>query len=259
VGCAVASLDRKTVTVLSPDIIQVGCEEAALRALDRLVEDVRLHEPETLTFQVHTAATGDRRLPPTDQRHVTILASYPDIEEFFRCADGASFAKFAAEHRQLFASAGGKPFAEFECLSTQAGFSRDAPAAGDLATPVAANRHPAVMFEISAKHQDGLKCFYQQVFGWQYRIGTGQFAYVDFSGNTPPLLGGIGQSLPHIPGFEPGHRFYLLVDELCPVIARAVSAGGTQQMAPTCVDGYHFAIILDPEDNPIGLITPFNN
>lgn len=254
-----ASLDRKTVTVLSRDIIQAGYEDAALRALDRLVEDVRLHEPETLTFKVHTAATGDRRLPPMDQRHVTILAIYPGIDGFFRYTNGALFAKFATEHRQLFASAGGKPFAEFECLSTQAGFSRDAPAAGDIATPVAANRHPGVMFEISAKDQDRLKRFYQQVFGWQYRIGTGEFAYVHFSGNTPPLLGGIGQSDPNIPGFEPGHRFYLLVDELSPVIARAVKAGGTQQMPPTSVDGYHFAIIEDPEGNPIGLITPFNN
>jgi predicted enzyme related to lactoylglutathione lyase len=245
--------------VLSRDIIQAGCEDAALRALDRLVEDVRLHEPETLTFQVRTATTGDRRLPPMDQRHVIILAVYPDIEGFFRYGNGALFAKFAAEHRQLFASAGGKPFAEFECLSTQAGFSRDAPAAGDTATSVAANRHPAVMFEISAKHQDVLKRFYQQVFGWQYRIGTGQFAYVHFSGNTPPLLGGIGQSEPNRQGFEPGHRFYLLVDELNPVIERAVSAGGTQLMPPISVDGYHFAIIQDPEGNPVGLITPFNN
>ncbi len=38
-----------------------------------------------------------------------------------------------------------------------------------------------------------------------------------------------------------------------------MSAGGTQQMAPTSGDAYHFAIIHDPEDNPIGLITPFNN
>jgi hypothetical protein len=31
------------------------------------------------------------------------------------------------------------------------------------------------------------------------------------------------------------------------------------QLAPISVDGYHFAISQDPEDNPIGLITPFNN
>jgi hypothetical protein len=121
------------------------------------------------------------------------------------------------------------------------------------------NRHPAVMFEISAKDQEKLKDFYQKVFGWQYQTGTGQFAYVHFDGNSPPLLGGIGQSLPSRPGFEPGHRFYLLVDDLAAVIAKAESAGGKQQMPPTEVDGYHFAIVTDPEGNPIGLITPFKN
>ena len=32
------------------------------------------------------------------------------------------------------------------------------------------------------------------------------------------------------------------------------AADGADQL-----DAYHFAIIHDPEDNPIGLITPFNN
>ena len=119
------------------------------------------------------------------------------------------------------------------------------------------NRHPAVMFEISAKDQEKLKRFYQEVFGWQYRIGTGNFAYVHFDGKSPPLLGGIGQSEAGKPGFEAGHRFYLLVDDLDDVIARATKAGGKRQLPPTGVDGYRFAIIQDPEGNPIGLITPF--
>jgi uncharacterized protein len=48
-------------------------------------------------------------------------------------------------------------------------------------------------------------------------------------------------------------------DTLLQKLVSAVSAGGTQQMPPTSVDGHHFAIIQDPEGNPIGLITPFNN
>jgi hypothetical protein len=31
--------------------------------------------------------------------------------------------------------------------------------------------------------------------------------------------------------------------------ATAVNAGGTLQLGPVCVDGYHFAIVLDPEGN----------
>jgi hypothetical protein len=130
-----------------------------------------------------------------------------------------------------------------------------------MSTPgkTAGNRHPAVMFEISAKDQGKLKHFYQEVFGWQYQIGTGDFAYVHFDGNSPPLLGGIGQSNPKIPGFEAGHRFYLLVDDLDEAIARAKKAGASLELPPAAVDGYHFAIIKDPEGNPIGLITPFKN
>jgi predicted enzyme related to lactoylglutathione lyase len=52
---------------------------------------------------------------------------------------------------------------------------------------------------------------------------------------------------------------YLLVDDLAAVIVRAEDAGGKQHMPPTDVDGYHSAMIQDPEGNPIGLITPFDN
>jgi predicted enzyme related to lactoylglutathione lyase len=41
----------------------------------------------------------------------------------------------------------------------------------------------------------------------------------------------------------------LVSGSVSPVIGRDVSAGGTLQMPPTSVDGYHFAIIQDPEGN----------
>lgn len=119
------------------------------------------------------------------------------------------------------------------------------------------NRHPGVMIEIIAKDQQAMKAFYSKVFGWHYRSGTGGFAYVHFGERTLPLLGGIGQADPSIPGFEPGHNFYLLVDDLEATIELAVEAGGEKLMPPTKVDGYQFAMIRDPEHNPIGLIQPF--
>lgn len=119
------------------------------------------------------------------------------------------------------------------------------------------NAHPGVMFEIIARDQAAMQAFYTQVFGWQYRVGTGGFAYVDFPLQTRPLLGGIGQAVPRVPGFEPGHSFYLLVDDLDATITQALAAGGARYMDPTEADGYHFAMIRDPEGNPIGLIQPF--
>jgi predicted enzyme related to lactoylglutathione lyase len=119
------------------------------------------------------------------------------------------------------------------------------------------NRHPSVMFEIIAKDQAAALAFYSQVFGWSYREGSGGFAYVQFPVEARPLLGGIGQAKSAVPGFEPSHHFYLLVDDLDATIDRAVAAGGTEYVSPTSVDGYRFAMIRDPEGNPVGLIEPF--
>lgn len=95
------------------------------------------------------------------------------------------------------------------------------------------------------------------MFGWTYRIGTGGFAYIDFPTTVRPLLGGIGQAQAGVPGFEPGHNFYLLVDGLEDTIAAAQQNGGALSMPIAAVDGYRFAMIRDPEGNPVGLIEPF--
>ncbi|KRA17920.1 MULTISPECIES: VOC family protein [unclassified Lysobacter] len=119
------------------------------------------------------------------------------------------------------------------------------------------NRHPVAMFEIIARDQAAMQRFYSQVFGWRYENGDAGFAYVHFPVRMQPLLGGIGQADPNTPGFEPGHNFYLLVDDLQATIDAAIAAGGRQYMAPADADGYSFAMIQDPEGNPVGLIRPF--
>jgi hypothetical protein len=40
--------------------------------------------------------------------------------------------------------------------------------------------------------------------------------------------------------------------------ARALAAGGTRYMEPASADGYTFAMIRNPEGNPMGLIKPLN-
>ena len=120
------------------------------------------------------------------------------------------------------------------------------------------NQHPSVMFEIIARDQAKAKAFYRAVFGWHYEIGTGGFAYVQFPLEAAPLLGGIGQAQPNEPGFAPGHNFYLRVACLEDSIEKAVAAGGARFVEPVAVDGYRFAMIHDPEGNPIGLIEPFS-
>lgn len=119
------------------------------------------------------------------------------------------------------------------------------------------NRHPALMFELIARDQTRLKAFYAEVFGWTFEVGASGFAYVQFARQPRVLLGGIGQTMPNTPGFEPGHNFYLEVDALEATIAKALAAGGARFVDPAAVDGYRFAMIRDPEGNTIGLIEPF--
>lgn len=126
-------------------------------------------------------------------------------------------------------AANGQPFTFVEFLTRRAGFTRSEPQA------VATNGHPAVMFEIIANDQAHLKTFYQTVFHWNYPIGTGDFAYVKFPVQTLPLL----------------------VDDLQATITAALAAGASKLADPADIDGYHFAMIKDPEGNPIGLIQPF--
>jgi predicted enzyme related to lactoylglutathione lyase len=117
------------------------------------------------------------------------------------------------------------------------------------------NQHPAVMFEIIAKDQASMKAFYTQVFGWNYSISPENgFAYVQFPMQPVMLLGGIGQAQTGTPGFEPGHNFYLRVANMEETIERAVAAGGKHLLEPTKADQYCFAMIEDPEGNPVGLI-----
>lgn len=121
----------------------------------------------------------------------------------------------------------------------------------------ASNQHPSVMFEIMANDQEAAQAFYSLVFGWKFDIGEQGFAYVKFPQGAAPLLGGIGQADASVPGLEPGHAFYLVVRSLDVAIDVAVHAGGSRHMAPAEADGYRFAMVKDPEGNPIGLVEPF--
>lgn len=118
--------------------------------------------------------------------------------------------------------------------------------------------HPALMFEVIATNQSALMDFYRAVFGWDYVIGTGGFAYIKFPMQSTPLLGGIGQANAAIPGFEPGCNFYLSVASLSDTLSLVTHHGGSLFVPPTPVDGYHLAMFKDPEGNPIGLIEPFS-
>jgi predicted enzyme related to lactoylglutathione lyase/quinol monooxygenase YgiN len=246
------------VSLTSQWFIKPGREAEAFAALEQVARDVHDHEPDTLIYLVHSplANRGLQSLPPSDPSSVLFFEVYRSAKAFQAHLAGPTFTSFVEKHGGLFVAANGKPFTFVEFLACRAGFIRStevviAPAAG------AVNDHPSVMFEIIANDQAHLKDFYHKAFGWSYTSGTAGFAYVKFPVETLPLLGGIGQADSHVPGLAPGRNFYLLVDDLEAAIEKAVRAGGARLMEPTESDGYHFAMIKDPEGNPVGLVKPF--
>jgi predicted enzyme related to lactoylglutathione lyase/quinol monooxygenase YgiN len=259
------------VSLTSQWFIRPGCEDQVIEAVTQLAAEVESQEPGTLTYLVHTQWAGDgglQSLPPFNPLSLLFFEIYRDAQAFQDHVNGPLFTQFVQLYGDHFVTSGGKsiaegarPYTTVQFLSRRAGYVRDlrprSMSVGE-SEPSSANQHPAVMFEVIANNQAAAQSFYSQVFGWTYQTGTDGFAYVHFPDVTRPLLGGIGQADSSVPGFEPGHSFYILVDNVEAAIARALEAGGAEYMAPASVDGYRFAMIRDPEGNPVGLIEPFS-
>lgn len=248
--------NTRAISLISRWFIKPGGQDAATVALETLADAVQRSEPDTLTYLVHTPYHRDglQSLPPADPLSVLFFEVYRNAEAFLHHVNGPLFTDFVTQHGGLFVAANGKPFTFVEFLTLRAGFNR---MQEDVAVGEADNRHPSVMFEIMAKQQPAMMEFYHAVFGWRYQAGKDGFAYVHFASHAPPLLGGIGQADASIPGLQPGHSFYILVDNLETTLKDALAAGGKPYMPPASVDGYRFAMFQDPEGNPIGLVEPF--
>jgi predicted enzyme related to lactoylglutathione lyase/quinol monooxygenase YgiN len=258
-----------------------GCEAQAAVALKQLAADVFANEPGTLFYSVHVPETANpalRSLPTPSAADVVFYESYANTEAFQAHVNGPLFTNFVRTYGALFvapSSTPGQPLMLVEFLDRTAGFSREftnppdltaqnsasnsskVEAGARMTSDGAANRHPSVMFEIMAKNQASLKSFYSDLFGWSYRAGSEQFAYVDFPVQATPLLGGIGQADIRQKGLEPGRNFYIKVDDLRAAIASVIKLGGNVYLEPQQADGYHFAMVTDPEGNLIGLVEPF--
>jgi len=243
--------------LISQWFIRPGKKDAVLKAVEKLAREVMANEPGTLAYLVHAPTAPEQApqsLPPSDEDSLMFFECYRNRQAFEAHVNGKTFTDFVKHQGQLFVpDARGQPYTTVMFLRQHAGFCR--PVAQEAS---AAHAHPGVMVEVMAKNQDASKAFYHRVFGWEFEKGAQGFAYVHFPSTfQPPLLAGIGQADPRTPGMEQGCNFYLLTKDLGASIALAEESGGKSLMSPTRADGYHFAMIRDPEGNAVGLVEPF--
>lgn len=112
--------------------------------------------------------------------------------------------------------------------------------------------NPVTHFEIAGQDGERLESFYAGLFDWKVEareIAGNRYAYLE-TGSEEGLTGGIR----HEPDGRAEIVLYVEVEDLEASIARAEGLGATIRIPPMETPEVTFALIEDPEGNPIGLI-----
>lgn len=113
---------------------------------------------------------------------------------------------------------------------------------------------PVAFFEIVSADADRARAFYTELFGWHAAAdpSMGGYALVDTGAGEHSIGGGIGPSMG--PG-DTGVKIYMRVDDLDAYLHKAEALGGKRLVPPTDLPGDfgRFAVLADPDGNPVGL------
>jgi len=112
--------------------------------------------------------------------------------------------------------------------------------------------NPIVHFEIAGRNGPELESFYARMFGWEVAhegSGAMQYGFIK-DGSAGPVGGGFR----HEPEGHPEIVLYVEVDDLESAVQQAESLGATVRIHPIDTGEITFALIVDPEGNPIGMI-----
>lgn len=112
--------------------------------------------------------------------------------------------------------------------------------------------NPLAHFEIAGRDGEALESFYSQLFDWSItRRDAGGFPYGDIdTGANPGLTGGIR----HEPTGQPEIVLYFKVPDLQAAVDQAQNLGAKLRIPPMETPEIKFAMIEDPEGNPVGLL-----
>ncbi len=103
--------------------------------------------------------------------------------------------------------------------------------------------------EIAGTNGEQLAKFYRELFDWKIsQRDMAGFAYHDIATAKGPSMG-----IRHEPEGKPELVIYIEVSDLDASFAAAESLGATVRIPPMQYGELRFALINDPEGNPIGL------
>ncbi len=112
--------------------------------------------------------------------------------------------------------------------------------------------NPIVHIEVAGTDGPALETFYTKLFGWEIdHRGEGDMQYGFIKdGSAGPIGGGVR----HEPNGKSEVVFYVEVDDLAEAVSQAESLGAKVRIAPIETGEVTFAMIIDPQGNPVGLI-----
>lgn len=112
-------------SLISKWTILPGQQEVAICALHELAHQVKLSEPDTWAYVVHTPDFAHASLPTPAAGEVVFFEIYKNEAAFTAHVNGPNFVQFVQKHGHLFLSDNGRPYVSLEIMKRQAGYVRE--------------------------------------------------------------------------------------------------------------------------------------
>jgi predicted enzyme related to lactoylglutathione lyase len=112
-------------------------------------------------------------------------------------------------------------------------------------------KNPMVHWELMVRDVDRAKAFYGRVFGWTFSSYGPEYTMID-TGGVP--AGGMMPRPPSAP--MPALNVYFEVANIEKTLREVVEAGGSVAVPRTDIPPGWFAMFIDPDGIPVGILQP---